>query len=267
MLIDWYTVGAQILNFLVLVWLLKRFLYKPILKAIDEREEKVRARLEEAEARKDEARKEKEEFRQKNKDFEEKRESMMNEAAEEARNKRRELLEKAREEAEELRGRLEKAIREEKENLQQEVGDNIRREVFAITRRVLSGLASQSMEEHMARAFLRRLREAGEEEKKELAEALGQAEGKAIIRSAFELPSALQEEIQEAVCGLASTGIRCRFETASEKISGVELTAGGYKIAWSVDEYLRRLETKLDELLSEKEKEELQTTTASDGSS
>src|ERR1035441_6695689 len=38
MLIDWFTVGAQALNFLVLVWLMKRFLYKPILDAIDERE-------------------------------------------------------------------------------------------------------------------------------------------------------------------------------------------------------------------------------------
>jgi F-type H+-transporting ATPase subunit b len=38
MLIDWFTVGAQVLNFLILVWLLKRFLYKPILDAIDARE-------------------------------------------------------------------------------------------------------------------------------------------------------------------------------------------------------------------------------------
>ncbi len=33
--IDWFTVGAQALNFLILVWLMKRFLYKPILNAID----------------------------------------------------------------------------------------------------------------------------------------------------------------------------------------------------------------------------------------
>ena len=39
MLIDWFTVGAQALNFLILVWLLKRFLYKPILDAVDAREQ------------------------------------------------------------------------------------------------------------------------------------------------------------------------------------------------------------------------------------
>ena len=41
MQIDWFTVIAQVLNFFILVFLLKRFLYKPILKAIDEREGKI----------------------------------------------------------------------------------------------------------------------------------------------------------------------------------------------------------------------------------
>ena len=48
MLIDWFTVGAQVLNFLVLVWLLKRFLYKPVLDAIDAREKGIASRLAEA---------------------------------------------------------------------------------------------------------------------------------------------------------------------------------------------------------------------------
>ena len=45
MLIDWFTVGAQALNFLILVWLMKHFLYQPILHAIDAREKKIAAEL------------------------------------------------------------------------------------------------------------------------------------------------------------------------------------------------------------------------------
>ena len=44
MLIDWFTVGAQALNFIVLVGLMKRLLYRPILRAIDTREKKNRRR-------------------------------------------------------------------------------------------------------------------------------------------------------------------------------------------------------------------------------
>ncbi len=50
--IDWFTVAAQVINFLILVWLLKRFLYKPILAAIDEREKGIAAQLASAEAKK-----------------------------------------------------------------------------------------------------------------------------------------------------------------------------------------------------------------------
>lgn len=37
MKINWFTVIAQVINFLILVWLLRRFLYKPVLNAIAER--------------------------------------------------------------------------------------------------------------------------------------------------------------------------------------------------------------------------------------
>jgi F-type H+-transporting ATPase subunit b len=42
-LIDWVTVGAQVLNFVILVWLMKRFLYQPILHAINAREQRIAA--------------------------------------------------------------------------------------------------------------------------------------------------------------------------------------------------------------------------------
>ena len=51
MLIDWFTVGAQALNFIILVWLLKRFLYKPILNAVDAREKRIAAELADADAK------------------------------------------------------------------------------------------------------------------------------------------------------------------------------------------------------------------------
>ena len=57
MLIDWFTVLAQLVNFLILVWLLKRFLYRPILDAIDAREKRIAAELADADAKKDDAEK------------------------------------------------------------------------------------------------------------------------------------------------------------------------------------------------------------------
>jgi F-type H+-transporting ATPase subunit b len=73
MLIDWFTVGAQALNFLILVWLLKRFLYKPILDAIDAREKGIAAELADAAAKQAEAKTERDGFRAKSEEFDHQR--------------------------------------------------------------------------------------------------------------------------------------------------------------------------------------------------
>ena len=73
MLIDWFTVVAQVVNFLILVWLLKRFLYKPILDAIDAREKRIAAELADADAKKAAAEKQRDEFQRKSAAFDEQR--------------------------------------------------------------------------------------------------------------------------------------------------------------------------------------------------
>ena len=80
MLIDWFTVGAQVINFVILVWLMKRFLYKPILNAIDAREQRIAAELADAEAKRAEAQKERDEFEHKNEDFDRQRAGRLQQA-------------------------------------------------------------------------------------------------------------------------------------------------------------------------------------------
>ena len=80
MLIDWFTVGAQALNFLILVWLMKRFLYKPILQAIDAREKRIALSLADADAKKAEAQKERDEFEKKNEEFDQQRAALLSKA-------------------------------------------------------------------------------------------------------------------------------------------------------------------------------------------
>lgn len=45
---DWWTIALQILNFAILVWLLHRFLYKPVLAMIDARKAEVRRQFDAA---------------------------------------------------------------------------------------------------------------------------------------------------------------------------------------------------------------------------
>jgi len=102
MLIDWFTVGAQALNFLILVWLMKRFLYKPILNAIDTREKLIAAELADAAAKKPKHKKDRDEFQHKNEEFDQQRAGLLGKATDEAKAERQRLLEEARKAADAL---------------------------------------------------------------------------------------------------------------------------------------------------------------------
>ena len=101
-MIDWFTVGAQALNFLILIWLMKRFLYQPILHAIDEREKRIAKELPDADAKRDEAQKEREEFQHKNEEFDQQRATLLSKATDEVKVERQRLLDEARKSADAL---------------------------------------------------------------------------------------------------------------------------------------------------------------------
>lgn len=251
MLIDWFTVIAQIINFLILVWLLKRFLFKPILKAIDEREKKIKNELQEAAIKVEEAETARKIFKKKKKDFEAKRQSLLNTATEKANQQRKKWLDEARQEAAALQSRLERSIREKQQQLHREITERTQQEVMAISRQVLTDLASAKLEDQIVSLFVRRLQETEGEERDHLIEVLDGASGTVQIWSAFELSGKQQNDIEKAILEIATEPIRCRFDVASDKISGIELNVHGYKIAWSVADYLNSLENHLAELLDQ----------------
>ncbi len=249
MLVDWFTVGAQAINFAILAWLLKRFLYQPVLDAIDAREKRIAKELADADASKAEARAERDEFRRKNNEFDEQRAALLNRATQEAKAEGQRLLEQARQAADALSARRREALQSDADNLTHAIGRGAQREVLAIARKALADLASADLEERMSAVFVHRLREMDPRTKTRLAESLKSAAEPALVRSAFDLPAAQRAEIQEALGAILGAPLRLRFETAPELISGIELTTNGQKLAWSIAEYLKSLQERVAELL------------------
>jgi F-type H+-transporting ATPase subunit b len=248
MLIDWFTVGAQALNFLILVWLMKRFLYQPILRAIDEREKRIATDVANADSKKAEAEKERDDFQHKNAEFDEQRAALMSKATGEAQAERQRLLDEARKAAAALSTKEWDTLRDEEHNLHQAITRRTQQEVFAIARKALNDLATTSLEERLGEVFNRRLREMNGDGKKGLAAALKTAPDPAIVRSAFDLPAEQRAAIQNALNETFSAEIRVRFETSPDLVSGIELTTNGQKVGWTIADYLSSMETSLAKL-------------------
>lgn len=252
MLVDWFTVGAQALNFVILVWLMRRFLYKPILHAIDAREKRIAERLADATATENAAHQERDELQHRNEELDQQRAGILKKATDDAAAERRRLLVEARSAADAVGAKRQETLRADAEHLERALQRRAQQEVFAIARKALTELATTSLDERLVAVFTRRLRELDDPAKAGLAKALAAAPDTAIVRSAFELPPDQRAIVQNALKETFSAEVQVRFQTAPELVSGIELVADGHKLGWNIAEYLRSLQDGVDELLNDK---------------
>jgi F-type H+-transporting ATPase subunit b len=238
-LIDWFTVAAQTVNFLILVWLLKRYLYRPILNAIDEREQRIAKELADAADKSAQALAESEKYTLKNKELDSNRGATLAQLTAEVAAERQRLFESARVESDQLRAKQQDSWQREYQSLSTELAHRTQTEVFSIARQTLTDLAGVSLEARMVEVFVERLQQLDEETRRALS---SQA---ARVRSAFELMPAQRVAIESAVKAILGGDIQVEFELAPGLISGLELIVQGQKIAWSVNDYLASLDKRV----------------------
>jgi F-type H+-transporting ATPase subunit b len=234
MLIDWFTVVAQIINFLILVWLMKRYLYKPILNAIDQREKSISAAIADSEAKKVAAQKEHDEFDRKNKEFDQSQKTRTDKAVAAAKALGDKLNTDAKSTADQLKAKLQKSIEDEGNQLRDSIGRRAQNEIFAIARKTLSDLAGVGLEEKIVEAFVRQLQELSEAAKTQLISGTDAPDQRVILKAAIEKQ--------------LGPNVGVSFETKPDLIGGIEMALGGQKISWAIADYLQSLESKVLEV-------------------
>ncbi len=246
MQLDWFTVGAQVFNFVLLVWLLKRFLYRPVLDAVARREEKIQEQLDEARRKEEEAAAARRDVEERRAELEERRAGMIREAEEEAQERRRDLTREVREEVRTIREEWHASLRRQQETFLEELRRRVAEEIYTVVRRILADLADAELQDRVVGVFLDRLSGLEAAMREEFLEAVRYAEGRARVRSAFSLDQERRGELREIVDGWAPSEIELHFEEEPSLALGIELGAGDQKIAWSVESYLEALEAETE---------------------
>jgi F-type H+-transporting ATPase subunit b len=242
MLIDWFTVGAQVTNFLILVYLLKRFLYKPVIKAMDERERKIATRLEQAQKQRKTAAQERDIYLKKNKELDGKRDTLLFELEQAVEKKRNAMMREVRTEVEGARTHWYEVLEREKEAFLKDLQYRAGQYAYAVARRAFDDLANQELEAHVIRIFEKRLEDIDKEDFIMLRKALIESKGKALLRSAFPISHDTVQNIASFLKTLEAIPVDLELDTSADLICGIELIVHGNKIAWSLGEYLESQE-------------------------
>ncbi len=247
MQIDWLTVTAQIFNFLVLAWLLKRFLYRPVIDAMTQREERIAKRLEQAAQREEQAQVEASSYRNKVAALDRDREAQLAEAREAAERERRSLLESARSEARTSRQRWQQELEREQGDFRAALVRELAEAAIDVARRILADLADAPLEGQALATLARRVEALADEERQALAEAAP----KLRLASTFEPEAHALESLRQVLADMLGKEVELECVRKPELVFGVELVGGGHKLAWSVagalDDIAEQVRTSISE--------------------
>ena len=252
--IDWFVFLCQIVNLMLLLFLLKKFLYGRIIGAMETREARIAATFAEAEKSREEARQAAEKHDERLRELDERYQAMLNKAREEAEAHRRELMEKAREEVDLTQNRWLETLRSEREHFLHELRRLAGAQIYSITRRVLKDLADLDLDERIVEILSERIRGMDEAERGKFRDAVS-PEGKITVQCAFDLPPEARRKLDDEIRSSIANAIVVEYETSADMMSGYELRADGHKIAWSMKDYLDALEEKFYHALYEETQE------------
>jgi F-type H+-transporting ATPase subunit b len=247
--IDWFVLFCQIFNFLLLMYLLKRFLYGRIIKAMDDREAKIAARFAEAEELKVKANEAAQLYEKRNQSLNEAKDQMLNEATMAADAKRKELMEKVRVEVDQVKARWQDMLIREHDAFFYDLRQRAAKQLYATARKALRDLADADLEDRIVDEFLRRIKALDEEKSIQMRKAISGAGNQVTIQSAFSVSGQRREQIEEVLKKQITNGFTIRYLEQPEIVSGIELRVNGHKIAWSLNEYLEALVESMTETL------------------
>jgi F-type H+-transporting ATPase subunit b len=241
MSIDWITIAAQLANFLVLVWLLKRFLYRPILDGIDAREAAIATRMSEANLIRETAKSAEADHRTEIARLKAGRENALAQVRQDAEAARDALLSDARDRVAIDQKTREAERIEEARRYSESLHNKGTAALIALLRKALDDLASETLEEQIvARAIARLPQMTGD-----LRKAAGEARV-AVVTTQGALSADMTSRISDAVTQ-ALPGTQVRFATDAALSPGLSLRMGGAQLGWTVAGYADGLKDMLDD--------------------
>ena len=224
--LNWTTFFLEIINFLVLVWILKRFLYKPVLEAISQRKVVIDRTLADAKAKEARAQALGEQYQNRLSDWENEKEKLRAVVVDEIRTQRAQMtaaLENSLKEGREKARVLEDRRLKELQNKSEEAG--VARGV-QFTARLLARMACPELEARLVNLLLEDLPLLSDEQIKALRSVCRQAGLQVKVSSAFPLSASQRSVITEKLKEVTEDSITLDFNEDSGLVAGLRVSIG-----------------------------------------
>ncbi len=227
MTFNWWTFLFEILNFVVLAYILHRLLYKPLREAIDQR----RIANAEAMAKAESARREAESLQQSLREQiaagEKQRESLFLQAREQSELERKRLLAIAEETVRRRHEEANQTFQRDREEALQSVRREVLHESVELTRRLIADSVDRTLHQQLALRFVQVLEDIPESEKISVRSNWHLGDH-TVLESAADLDSPCRERLNLAISSLVGASISLKVHHRPELLAGLRLRLAGY---------------------------------------
>jgi len=238
--LDWSTFLLEVINFLILVWLLKRFLYQPVLNIIEQRRRKIDDTLDQATQAQQEAQALKTQYETRLSDWQEEKRGLLEKLEQETSRERSKRLQQLDEELEQQRLKDQSRNQQLQAQWRSHAENEALQQGAAFATRLLKSLGGPELDLRLHQLFIEQLADLPQAEMQKLREGWEDGETGIEVFSAVPLDKAQQQSIRQAleqVLGPAHGN--WNFSVDKALLSGLRVSAGGWMLQANLQDELR----------------------------
>lgn len=265
--IDWFTLLAQITNFIILMWILKKFLFERIVSMMNAREQAIADRLAEAARLQQTALAEGEQLRQQQQQLAAETDRLLAEAKQQAEQVKQQLVGQAKQHSEQVKQALLGQWQQEQTEIRHQLQSLFGKQVLSTTEQLVRQLADTDLQTHWNRHFANQLQSLDPDQTRRLIDSLPADEPHLTIASSVPLDDDQRQQWHQRLSQLIaaqtaadqppaatpstpnatssanpSAALQLHFEPLPAGVIGVELRSPSQCIRWTLQEHLDQLD-------------------------
>lgn len=235
MRIDWWTLSLQAINFLVLVWLLWRFLFRPVKDVLARRREVAEAAAGKLDESRKEVEEEKRHYEQARRALADEHRALEKEMHAELAQERERVLGQAREEAGKIVESARSRLEEERESTLESLRGEVAELAAGMAAHLLGQASPQAYNELMLARIGERLEHLSDDERRQLEADLSAGDAVIRIRTGVELDDASRLQWSQRLRELLNSSAAIEFATDDSLIAGaaLELPHAVIEFSWA----------------------------------
>lgn len=240
------TFGAQLINLFLLIWILKHFLYQPVLAIIDKRRKEIEAQFHEADEKLASATTLEKDLAEQKKLFDNQRQVRLDALDNEISQQKKQMINELEQNYQTKRQQLQDTLNNAWITAENSIHNMLASEFIQLSQKVLTEWSNQTPMDQVLSLFKKKVNTLSQNQKASLQKIL--LKQKTILVNSSEPLTQKQKDFVKGVLlkdFVLPSKVKFQFKKQSTLILGLEIRLGNFLLDWSLNSYLEEVNQRL----------------------